>query len=132
MCLKWRLSVQGDILHKYRKEVLKQPSLFSLKHYHRPLVRSTTHLPVFLPPSKFPFHLSAPTPTYNMSNTLGFDAIKSMPSRRQHLQREKMLRKCASRVLKAPVVWNTAALLPHACVLGLCTRACQASVRAML
>lgn len=80
MCLKWRLSVQGDILHKYRKEVLKQPSLFSLKHYHRPLVRTTTHLPVFLPPLKCPFHLSAPTPTFKMSITPDFDADDLMPN----------------------------------------------------
>ncbi len=32
------VSVQADILATFRKKVLKQPSLFSLKHYHRPLV----------------------------------------------------------------------------------------------
>lgn len=32
------LLLQGDILAKFGKEVLGQPSLLSLKHYHRPLV----------------------------------------------------------------------------------------------
>ncbi len=32
------VSVQADILATFRKKILKQPSLFSLKHYHRPLV----------------------------------------------------------------------------------------------
>lgn len=34
------VSVQGDILATFRKKILKQPSLFSLKHYHRPLVNA--------------------------------------------------------------------------------------------
>jgi hypothetical protein len=80
---------------------------------------------------KMPFSPLVPTPTDIMSITLDFDADDSMPSGRDHLQSEKMLSKCASRILKAPVVWKTAALLPHACVLGLCTRTCKASVRAM-
>ena len=31
--------MQADILATFRKKTLQQPSLFSLKHYHRPLVR---------------------------------------------------------------------------------------------
>ena len=31
--------MQADILATFRKKILQQPSLFSLKHYHRPLVR---------------------------------------------------------------------------------------------
>lgn len=32
------VSTQADVLATFRKKVLRQPSLFSLKHYHRPLV----------------------------------------------------------------------------------------------
>ena len=38
---------QGDILAKFRKDVLGQSSLLSLKHYHRPLVRSFVQLQNF-------------------------------------------------------------------------------------
>ena len=41
--------MQVDILNKLRRETLKQPSLFTIRHYHRPLVRSCPLVPVKFP-----------------------------------------------------------------------------------
>lgn len=37
--LKCEMYLQADILAAFRKKVLHETSLFSLKHHHRPLVR---------------------------------------------------------------------------------------------
>jgi hypothetical protein len=41
----WRCDcLQADILNKFRKETLRQPSMWRYKHYHRPLVRNSASL----------------------------------------------------------------------------------------